>query len=69
MLAARVQPYLQNLASQRKWSDQEVKDDIEFLIDELKGAKQRMSCVDPRISSTSLELRPSTGRTMSIPVS
>lgn len=37
-------PLIQNLAG-RKWSDDEVKDDIEWLKDTLQEAKKKMTCV------------------------
>lgn len=35
MLVAKLLPFVQSLAT-RKWSDEEIKEDIDFMVEELK---------------------------------
>lgn len=49
MLVAHVLPLVQSLKS-RKWSDDEIVDDIQFLHEELKKSFDGMTCVLARLS-------------------
>ena len=44
MLVAKVFPYVQTLQG-RKFSDDEIRDDVEFLVDELKSSFAGLTCV------------------------
>lgn len=37
MLVAKLLPFVQSLAT-RKWSDEEIQEDIDFLVEELKSS-------------------------------
>lgn len=46
MLVAQLLPFAKSLCG-RKWTDEDVVDDIQFLRDELKANFDSLTCVDP----------------------
>lgn len=44
MLNAKVPAYLAQLQQSRRWGDDEVREDVDFLAQELKSAKQKLTC-------------------------
>lgn len=44
MLVAKLLPFVQSLAT-RKWSDDEVKEDVEFLVEELRTSFEGLTYV------------------------
>lgn len=46
MLVAQLLPFAKNLAT-RKWSDDDVLEDVQFLRDELKARFESLTCVLP----------------------
>jgi len=46
LLLAKASPYMQQLQQSRKWSDEDLREDVDFLQDELKRAKQRLTTYD-----------------------
>lgn len=64
MLVAKLLPFVQSLAS-RKWSDEEIKEDIDFLVDELKQSFEGLTYVSssPRRGRPSANLGLSESRT------
>ncbi len=44
MLVAQLLPFVKNLAT-RKWSDEDILEDVQFLIDELNARFESLTCV------------------------
>ena len=51
MLSAKALPFLQQVCSSRKWSDEEVRQDAEFLRDQLVNLKKGLTCAIDRPSA------------------
>lgn len=49
MLVAKVLPYVQTLQG-RKFSDDEIKEDVDFLVEELKSSFEGLTCVVSPVS-------------------
>jgi hypothetical protein len=68
MLVAQLLPFVKNLAT-RKWSDEDILEDVQFLRDELEARFESLTCVpyshDWRFSNNGLK----TERGMNIPPS
>jgi hypothetical protein len=58
MLVAQLLPFVKNLAG-RKWSDEDVLEDVQFLRDELEARFESLTCVpyphDWRVSDNGLK--------------
>jgi len=46
MLVAQLLPFVKNLAT-RKWSDEDIVEDVQFLRDELEARFESLTCVSP----------------------
>jgi V-type H+-transporting ATPase subunit H len=44
MLSARLLPFLQQLTNSKKWSDEEIKADVEALKEQLQETKKTLTC-------------------------
>ena len=47
MLVAQLLPFVKNLAT-RKWSDEDILEDVQFLKDELEARFESLTCVPSR---------------------
>lgn len=51
MLVAKLLPFVKNLAT-RKWSDEDIPEDVQFLIDELNGRFESLTYVAAVMTGT-----------------
>ena len=56
MLVAQLLPFVKNLAS-RKWSDEDILEDVQFLIDELNARFESLTYVTSLMTGTFDRLR------------
>jgi hypothetical protein len=67
MLVAELLPFVKNLAA-RKWSDEDILEDVNFLRDELEARFESLTCVpvSPMIAKSAIN-GPETERGMNMP--